>query len=112
MVGNSCGRHWCRTFWSGKSRAVIGGQEIAPYNPGGEFFATEDFCAHGHVRLTEGYVEGDLVECPMHGGKFDIRTGKAAGAPCVLDLRRFPVKVEGEEVFVALPPEFEKTPRG
>ena len=77
--------------------------EIVLYNLGGEIFASEAFCTHGHAQLAGGYVEGDKVQCPMHGGMFDIRTGKVAGDPCTVDLKMFPVKIEGGAVLVALP---------
>ncbi len=84
-------------------RAVVAGKEIAIYNLNGQFYATEGLCTHGHTVLAEGYVEGDLIECRMHGGKFDIRTGKALVAPCTVDLKSYPVKIEGENILVAVP---------
>jgi naphthalene 1,2-dioxygenase system ferredoxin subunit len=82
---------------------TVAGREIVLYNLGGEIFASEAFCTHGHAQLAGGYVEGDKVQCPMHGGMFDIRTGKVAGDPCTVDLKMFPVKIEGGAVLVALP---------
>ena len=82
---------------------TIGNHRIALYNLGGQFFATDGVCTHSEAYLAEGYVEGDVIECPMHSGQFDIRTGRAVKPPCVVDLRTFAVKVEGGQVFVALP---------
>jgi nitrite reductase/ring-hydroxylating ferredoxin subunit len=83
------------------TRATVGGREIVLYNLGGEFFATIAYCTHGRTHLAEGYVEGDVVECAMHGGRFDIRTGKAVGPPCTVNLRTFAVRVEGDTLLVA-----------
>jgi naphthalene 1,2-dioxygenase ferredoxin component len=84
---------------------AVDGREICLYKLGGTVYASQGLCTHGHAQLSGGYVEGDLVQCPMHGGTFDIRTGKAVGEPCTVDLQIFPVKIEGEKVLVALPKE-------
>jgi nitrite reductase/ring-hydroxylating ferredoxin subunit len=81
---------------------VVGRKDIALYNVGGRFFATDALCTHGHALLTEGYIEGDNVECPMHGGVFEIATGRAIGEPCVTPLAVYPVRVEGDEVYVGV----------
>jgi naphthalene 1,2-dioxygenase ferredoxin component len=84
---------------------VVEGREIVLYNLGGIIFATQGLCTHGHAQLAGGYVEGDRVQCPMHGGMFEIPTGKAVGDPCTVDLQVIPVRIEGDQVLVALPPE-------
>lgn len=66
------------------------------------FYATDDTCTHGFASLAEGYIEDGLIECPWHGGTFEIRTGKPASFPCVVPLKSYPVKVEGEEVYIVL----------
>ena len=76
------------------------GREIAIYNLDGEFFATDDRCTHMRARLSDGYVEGAIVECPLHFGKFDIRNGRALSAPCTIDLRIYPVSVAGDSIAV------------
>jgi nitrite reductase/ring-hydroxylating ferredoxin subunit len=81
---------------------TIGQRSIALFNLGGQFFATDALCTHGHALLTDGYIEGALVECPMHGGTFEIRSGKAVGEPCVTALATYPVKVEGETISIGL----------
>ena len=78
-----------------------GSQTFAIYHaPDGAFFATAGRCTHEDVHLCDGLVMGYLVECPKHNGQFDYRTGKAMRAPACVDLRCFPVKVEGRRVFV------------
>ncbi|MGE3936280.1 MAG: Rieske 2Fe-2S domain-containing protein [Rhodospirillaceae bacterium] len=84
-------------------RATVGDLELAIYNLDGRFYASEGYCTHGHAHLGSGYVDGALIECRMHGGTFDIPTGKAVGAPCTIDLKTYKVKVEGDRILVAVP---------
>lgn len=83
--------------------AQVGATLLAIYRVDGGFYATEGICTHAYARMAEGYVEGDIIECPYHGGAFEIRTGKAVAAPCTHDLKTFPVRIEGEDVLVGLP---------
>jgi naphthalene 1,2-dioxygenase system ferredoxin subunit len=76
--------------------------EIALYRVGDEFFATDNICTHAHAYLTDGFQEGCTIECPLHAGCFDIRTGKALTAPVTEDIRTYPVRVEGEDILVNL----------
>ena len=76
---------------------------IALYNVGGEFFATGNICTHAVAMLTDGYLDGDQIECPMHGGMFSVRTGEATHFPCVEALQTFAVEVRDGEVFVMTP---------
>ncbi|WP_454916215.1 non-heme iron oxygenase ferredoxin subunit [Xanthobacter sediminis] len=85
-------------------REVIGiealGVPIALYSMGGEIFATYDICSHGKARLSDGYLEGREIECPLHQGTFDICTGQAVKAPCEAPVRPFPTRVHDGEVLV------------
>jgi nitrite reductase/ring-hydroxylating ferredoxin subunit len=85
-------------------QVTIGKKSIALYNLDGRYYATDAFCTHGHALLTEGYIDGALVECPMHGGTFDIASGRAVGQPCVTPLATYAVRVEGESISIGLPP--------
>ena len=84
-------------------QVVIGGREIAIFNLQGKFFATDDICTHAYASLADGYVEGERVECPLHGGCFDIKTGKAVTAPCTEDIKVYPVKIDGGNILVGVP---------
>ncbi|MFB3102113.1 MAG: non-heme iron oxygenase ferredoxin subunit [Alphaproteobacteria bacterium] len=84
-------------------RVEIGEREIAIFNLGGVFYATSDTCTHSFASLADGFIEDDCVECPLHGGRFDIKTGAAIEEPCTEDLEIFPVRVDGGTVFVAVP---------
>jgi 3-phenylpropionate/trans-cinnamate dioxygenase ferredoxin subunit len=75
---------------------------IAVFNVGGEFYAIEDVCTHDDGPLAEGELDGYEIECPRHGARFDIRTGKVLSFPAVVDVPWFEVKVEGDDVLVAV----------
>jgi naphthalene 1,2-dioxygenase system ferredoxin subunit len=73
--------------------AVAGSVRVALYQADGEYFATSLMCTHGQVSLADGYLEGHLIECPLHQGLFDIRSGEAVGPPCYEPLRTYPVRL-------------------
>ena len=78
-----------------------GGRVYAIYkSPEGEFFATAGICTHEHAFLTDGLVMGDIIECPKHNGRFDIRSGAAKGAPVCVNLKTYPVKVDAGKVLI------------
>ena len=78
------------------------GRELALYSAGGEIFATDNLCTHGHARLCDGFLDGHEIECPLHQGKFDVRTGQPTCAPVTEAIRSYPVKIEGGRVFLAI----------
>lgn len=80
----------------------VEGRDLALYSVNGEVFVTSNTCTHGQARLCDGFLEGHEIECPLHQGKFDVRTGKATCAPVTDDLRTYPVKIEGGRVYVAI----------
>ncbi len=80
----------------------IDAKSIALYQVDGEIFATDNICSHGNARLCDGFLEGHEIECPLHQGKFDIRNGKAMCAPLTEDIRTYPVKIEGDRVFIEI----------
>lgn len=71
-------------------------------SPADEYFATDGLCTHEQVHLEDGFVQDYIVECPMHNGRFDYRTGEAKGAPVCVNLKTYPVKVEESTVFIQL----------
>jgi 3-phenylpropionate/trans-cinnamate dioxygenase ferredoxin subunit len=75
------------------------GRQVALYCDKGEYFATSNVCTHQYALLSDGYFEDGCIECPLHQGRFDIRTGKAMCEPVTEDIRVFPVKVEGDQIF-------------
>ncbi len=78
------------------------GKQIAIYNTEKGFFATDLICTHEDESLENGLVIDCVIECPLHGGRFDICSGKALSAPAYEDLKTYPVKVEEGRVFVMI----------
>jgi nitrite reductase/ring-hydroxylating ferredoxin subunit len=76
------------------------GLTLAVYNLEGEFFVTDDACTHGPGSLSEGFVEGDTIECNFHQGVFDIRTGEVVKPPCMIPVKTYRTFVEDGRVFV------------
>ena len=81
---------------------LANGISIALYRSGGEYFATDDVCTHAHALLSDGWLEDGCIECPLHQARFDIRTGKALCEPATEDLRTYPVRVDGDAIYVAI----------
>lgn len=81
-------------------QTFCGDEMVCLYRIGGRVYATQDTCSHGAASLSEGYVDGDRIECPFHQGLFHIPSGKAVGAPCTVDLRIYEVKEEGSEILL------------
>jgi nitrite reductase/ring-hydroxylating ferredoxin subunit len=82
----------------------VGEREIALYHlEGGEFRATDNICTHEYAQLHEGWLEGGVIECPLHAGQFDVRTGKGLCAPIDKDLEVFELEVRDGNLFVKLP---------
>lgn len=81
---------------------AVAGVPVALYAVDGEYFATADTCTHGQARLSEGYLEGHLIECPLHQGLFDIRTGEVKGPPCSKPIRTLPVREEGGNLLIGV----------
>ncbi len=76
------------------------GKEIALYEVEGEIFATDNLCTHGAARMSDGFLEGREIECPLHQGRFDVCTGKAMCAPLTEDIRTYPVRIENLRVML------------
>jgi naphthalene 1,2-dioxygenase system ferredoxin subunit len=81
----------------------LDGRMIALYNVDGDFYATDDICTHRRARLSDGYLVGTIVQCPLHFGKFDIKTGQPMNPPCKIPIATYPVTLEVERLLVALP---------
>ena len=93
----------CGELGAGGMIAVaFGDYRIALYDVGGEIFATDSTCTHAQALLTDGTLEGEVVECPLHGGRFSVRTGNGMGPPIPCDLGTYPVRVVEGEIQVRL----------
>ncbi|MDD9905502.1 MAG: non-heme iron oxygenase ferredoxin subunit [Rhodospirillaceae bacterium] len=82
--------------------AVVEGREIAIYRVEGAFYASVDRCTHGDAALSEGIVIDDVIECPLHQGRFCVRDGRALSPPVSEPIETFPTKVEDGKVYVQL----------
>lgn len=80
----------------------IGDVRIALYRVNGRFHATANVCTHAFAILSDGWLDGDIVECPLHGGRFNVCTGKAGGDPVETDLQVYPTRIETGIVEVLL----------
>ena len=80
----------------------IGGEPVAIVRAGGEVYAIRDVCSHAEVALSEGEVDGCTIECWLHGSRFDLRTGKPTSMPATEPVPVYPVKIEGDDVLVAI----------
>ena len=78
----------------------VGNDAIALFNVDGEFFAIEDECSHSQWSLSDGYLDGDRVECTLHMAKFCVRTGRACSLPATEAVMVFPVQINGDDVLV------------
>lgn len=77
-----------------------GGERIALCNVGGTIYAVQDVCTHDDGPLGEGTLRGNVLECPRHGGQFDVKSGAAVRMPAIAPVKIYPVRVEGGDVFV------------
>ncbi len=68
----------------------------------GTVYAIGNLCTHEFALLTEGFVEGDAIECPLHQARFSIKTGKVLSEPADTDVPSYPVKVDGDDIYVGV----------
>lgn len=83
---------------------IVEERPVALCNVDGAFHAFEDICTHQFTHLTEGVLEGNHIQCPLHGARFDVRSGEAKSLPAVKPVPKHDVKVEDGNVYVALNP--------
>jgi nitrite reductase/ring-hydroxylating ferredoxin subunit len=86
----------------GALRVVIDSVPVAIVRSDGEVYAIQDVCSHANVALSEGEIEDQTIECWLHGSRFDLRTGEPSGPPAIVPIAVHTVRIEGDEVFVAL----------
>ncbi len=86
----------------GVAKALVNRLCVAHNVVDGEYFATADLCTHGQASLSDGYLDGELIECPLHQGTFNVKTGAAVDAPCSVAVRTFPVKLEDGVLHVGM----------
>ncbi|TMQ57637.1 MAG: Rieske 2Fe-2S domain-containing protein [Candidatus Eisenbacteria bacterium] len=87
---------------SGKGMVVVvRGTRVAIFNCGGTYYAIKGTCPHMGGELGEGLLSGEIVTCPWHGWRFNVKTGKNPESD-VVGVRTFEVKVEGEDILLGV----------
>ena len=82
--------------------ATVQGKSVGVYLLAGKYYALEDVCPHADALLSQGFVEGEEIECPLHGARFHIPSGKCTKEPGERDLACHEAKREGERILVRL----------
>ena len=80
-----------------------GGRRLALCNTGEGFYTIDDVCTHDGGPLDQGTLEGNKIECPRHGARFDVTTGRAVALPAVRPVKTYPTRVEDGAVEVEVP---------
>jgi 3-phenylpropionate/trans-cinnamate dioxygenase ferredoxin subunit len=83
-------------------RFLVDGVPVAVVRTEGEVFAIHDVCSHANVALSEGEVDDQTIECWLHGSRFDLVTGAPTGLPATTPVPVYPVKIDGDDVLVAV----------
>jgi nitrite reductase/ring-hydroxylating ferredoxin subunit len=78
-------------------------EPLAIYHLEDGFYVTDDICTHGQASLAEGCIEQGEIECPAHGGRFEIRTGIPVGFPAAIPIRCYPAKVSDGKLYAEVP---------
>lgn len=87
-------------------RVKLGEQAIAIVKTkSGEIKAIDDKCSHGEISLSEGFVEGNTIECWAHGAKFSLDTGEALTLPAFEPVSVYPVLIEDDTIYLDYDPE-------
>lgn len=80
----------------------IDGKALALHRTESGFYVTDNICTHQYALLSDGYLEDDCIECPLHQAQFCLKTGKALSAPATVDIKTYEVKEENNEIFAFL----------
>jgi 3-phenylpropionate/trans-cinnamate dioxygenase ferredoxin component len=79
---------------------TVGEIEVAVYDVGGDLYATDNICPHAYAHLSGGWLEDDIIECPLHAARFEVKTGKFLDGPADCDIKTFPVRVVGDDIQI------------
>ena len=82
-------------------RVEVAGHVVSLANVDGHFYAVDDTCTHEEASLSEGGLAGEILVCPRHGSRFNVKTGRVLSLPAVRSVAVYPVRVEGDEVLVS-----------
>ena len=78
------------------------GRRLALARADGRLYAVQDLCTHDNGPLGEGAVIEETVECPRHGARFDLKTGRPVNLPAMVPVKTYPVKVLGDDILVEI----------
>ncbi|BEU21162.1 non-heme iron oxygenase ferredoxin subunit [Paraburkholderia terrae] len=78
----------------------LDGVEVGIFKVGGQIYALENVCPHAYALLTQGFIDGETVECPLHEAVFHIPSGKCLKEPGGRDLKTYAVRLAGEEIQI------------
>ncbi len=81
-------------------QVVVEGKRLLVCHTADGFFAIDDTCTHDDGPLADGWLDGEAIECPRHGARFDVKTGKVLCLPAAQPIHSYTVKVEGNEIHV------------
>ncbi len=80
----------------------VGGEPVLLANVDGEYYAVRNECSHQGVQLDDGFLEGEEVECALHGSRFNLKTGGVRLPPATQDIKCYKVKVEGNDILIRM----------
>lgn len=83
----------------------VGDLEVAVCNVDGTFYAIDDVCTHDGGALDQGELEGNEIECPRHGARFDVRTGRVTQLPAFEPIETYPLRLAGDTIEVGVDPD-------
>ncbi|MBI4353684.1 MAG: non-heme iron oxygenase ferredoxin subunit [Candidatus Omnitrophica bacterium] len=87
----------------GELKAIeVGGRRLLVCHTESGFHVIDDTCTHDDGPLAEGFLDGEAIECPRHGARFDVTTGKVLCLPAAVGIASYPVRVEGDDVKVSV----------
>lgn len=89
---------------SGMLCETFEGREIALFKFGSDYFAIDNICSHAGGRLCEGMLDGNVIECPLHGARYDITTGAMLGPPARGPQKTYPVRINGDNIEIEVSP--------
>ena len=81
----------------------VGEEQVLVLNVGGNIYACDDICSHAYAALSEGDLNGEEVECPLHGSAFNVITGQVLTPPADENIRTFEVRIDGQDILVGPP---------
>jgi 3-phenylpropionate/trans-cinnamate dioxygenase ferredoxin subunit len=81
----------------------IEGRSVVLFRISDSYFAIDNVCSHDHGPVASGEIDGNEIECPRHGARFDLSSGKALTLPAVEDIASYPVRVDEDQILIGLP---------